>query len=79
MPKLATSGVGFFSTSSVMDSVFGNLLSTEIGTTAPFSAMLGALMTISLDIAGFLAPTAAMASLSVFIEKAESLVLCAST
>ena len=41
MSNIAASMFGFFSTRIAIDSVFGTLLVTPIGTTAPFSAMSG--------------------------------------
>jgi hypothetical protein len=54
--SVAASGNGFFSAINEMLCVFGILLVIAIGTTAPFSAMSGAVMAMSLLSIGLAAP-----------------------
>ena len=71
--------LGFFSTSSVIDSVPGRRLSIVTGTTAPFSAISGVLIRIASEAAGFTAPKARIASVTVFMANAFWPPACAKT
>src|SRR4029078_3352490 len=76
MLKLAARMLGFFSTSSAIDSVFGSLLWIVKGTTAPFSAMSGEVIWMSLLSVGEAPPMALTASLSDFVSKAALFQAC---
>src|ERR1700694_593639 len=77
MLKFAARMLGFLSTSSAIDSVFGTLLAMVNGTTAPFSAISGEVMVISLLSAAEAPPIAFTASLSDLVSKAALFQLCA--
>src|SRR5258705_7050093 len=77
MLKLAARMLGFFSTISAIDSVFGILLAMVKGTTAPFSAMSGEVMVMSLLSVGAAPPIAFTASLSDLVSNAALFQPCA--
>src|SRR5438309_9604642 len=66
----ADSVFGFFSIRMAMACVRGSLLSTAIGTTAPFSAMSGAVISIALLGAEPLPPSAFTVSATLFVSNA---------
>ena len=68
--NLPVSGKGFFSISTAIEVVPGMLLEISIGTTAPFSAICGASITMSLLGAGFALPRPFRASAALFAPKA---------
>src|SRR5712672_1174548 len=70
--------LGFFSIRMAMACVFGSLLSTAIGTTAPFSAMSGAVISIALLSVDPLPPSALTASATLFVSNAALFHSCAS-
>jgi hypothetical protein len=71
MSNTAASMFGFFSTRIAIDSVFGMLLDTPTGTTAPFSAMSGVdTNAMSLLCAGALPPSAFIVSSSECVSNA---------
>src|SRR5882724_4728686 len=70
--------LGFFSTRMAMACVFGSLLSTAIGTTAPFSAMSGAVISIAPLAVDPLPPSAFTVSATLFVSKAALFHSCAS-
>ena len=78
MSKLAASMFGFFSTRIAIDSVFGIVLVTPIGTTAPFSAMSGVeTNAMSLLCAGAPPPSAFIVSSIVLVSNAALFHACA--
>ena len=68
--KFAAYGNGFFSSSTTIDFVPGMLLWISIGTTAPFSAMSGARITMSFVSTGAAILSCFSASATVFDSKA---------
>src|SRR5712671_3311100 len=70
--------LGFFSIRMAMACVFGSLLSTAIGTTAPFSAISGAVISIALLRVDALPPSALTASATLFVSNAALFHSCAS-
>src|SRR5258706_12946077 len=70
--------LGFFSIRMAMACVFGSLLSTAIGTTAPFSAMSGAVISIALLAVDPLPPSAFTVSATPFVSNAALFHSCAS-
>src|SRR5712671_653102 len=69
MSNVAVKGNGFFSAMMEMLSVLGILLVIAIGTTAPFSAISGAVMAMSLLSLMFVAPRFFTASARAFASK----------
>src|SRR5690242_2463623 len=68
--NFATSGKGFFSTTTAIERVPGTLLVISTGTTAPFSAICGASMRMSFDSAGAPTPRLFSASAALFAPNA---------
>ena len=70
---MADSTLGFFSTSTSSRLTPGSVVDTEIGTTAPFSAMSGPVTVTSLLSVGALPPSSLASSAIVFTSKAAAL------